>query len=549
MASLDAGIEERVYKLWMANYKSKVNFLQQHLADLLTQKKALHSRVVAEEFHKFKLTSSRVISGDATAAEVRQTLTGLEKALKKEGLFKNVKSGFIHLKKEFLSSSSSKAISKPPSDPQTDKPKRSTTSVIADHKKERRIQTVEKDNDEVKNLNKAVGRLFENLKIQKLSEIARESTGLAITHDRSPTMMTKKPDDSDDFKEIIKKVRGLEMELLRQKASQSSELKRLAEENTGLRHTISELRREQERVKGLQPITKTAKDKQVEKLEEQYNKQKKGMEGKIVELESELEENLNTTLREKAELEQMIVDGVSKLKASITALHRRLCADANLSERTRTTLTLNGATDERKNIDILINKIIQIEESADLLGEKNRELGMILIEKDDEIGKLRNSLIEISEEVSKMHGSLTTLEKSPTASKEDRTSRELDTHETRAVISKLQHVHTSIQQYKRILLEKERSTVSPKNNDDLITLKHQINRLYEDFVEDGDWSTDMEKSTGSLQNDTPKTQRERTNEINQLLQKLSRVEKAFNNLRAGPGSHTSSSSPQDLEQS
>lgn len=44
----------------MANYKSKVNFLQQHLADLLTQKKALHSRVVAEEFHKFKLTSIRV---------------------------------------------------------------------------------------------------------------------------------------------------------------------------------------------------------------------------------------------------------------------------------------------------------------------------------------------------------------------------------------------------------------------------------------------------------------------------------------------------------
>lgn len=88
---------------------------------------------------------------------------------------------------------------------------------------------MEKDNDEVKNLNKAVGRLFENLKIQKLSEIARESTGLAITHDRSHTMMTKKPDDSDDFKEIIKKVRGLEMELLRQKASQSSELKRFVD--------------------------------------------------------------------------------------------------------------------------------------------------------------------------------------------------------------------------------------------------------------------------------------------------------------------------------
>lgn len=60
-------------------------------------------------------------------------------------------------------------------------------------------------------------------------------------------------------------------------------------------------------------------------------------------------------------------------------------------------------------------------------------------------------MIEISEEVSKMHGSLTTLGKSSTASKEDRTSRELDTHETKAVISKLQHVHTSIQQYKRYI--------------------------------------------------------------------------------------------------
>lgn len=37
---------------------------------------------------------------------------------------------------------------------------------------------------------------------------------------------------------------------------------------------------------------------------------------------------------------------------------------------------LNGVVDERKNIDIFINKIIQIEESVDLLEEKNRELGM-----------------------------------------------------------------------------------------------------------------------------------------------------------------------------
>lgn len=53
----------------------------------------------------------------------------------------------------------------------------------------------------------------------------------------------------------------------------------------------------------------------------------------------------------------------------------------------------------------------------------------------------------------------------------------------------------------RILLEKERSIVSLKNNDDLIILKYQINRLYEDFVEDGDGFIDMEKLIELLQND------------------------------------------------
>ena len=73
----------------------------------------------------------------------------------------------------------------------------------------------------------------------------------------------------------------------------------------------------------------------------------------------------------------------------------------------------------------------------------------ILEEKDDEIGKLRNCLLEISSEVSKMHGSLTNLETTSSASKEDSGNGGLDPVETRAVISKLQHVHTSIQQYKR----------------------------------------------------------------------------------------------------
>lgn len=80
-------------------------------------------------------------------------------------------------------------------------------------------------------------------------------------------------------------------------------------------------------------------------------------------------------MREKAELEQMIVDGVSKLKTSIASLHTRLVGEKHQSERTKTTLTLDGVPDEKRNIDILISKIHQIEDSADLLEEKNSKLG------------------------------------------------------------------------------------------------------------------------------------------------------------------------------
>lgn len=68
----------------------------------------------------------------------------------------------------------------------------------------------------------------------------------------------------------------------------------------------------------------------------------------------------------------------------------------------------------------------------------------ILIEKDDEIGKLRNFLIEILEEVSKMYGLLIILEKSFIVFKEDRISRELDIYEIRVVIFKFQYVYISI---------------------------------------------------------------------------------------------------------
>lgn len=74
----------------------------------------------------------------------------------------------------------------------------------------------------------------------------------------------------------------------------------------------------------------------------------------------------------------------------------------------------------------------------------------ILIEKDVEIDKLRKSLLEISEEVTKMHGALAIIDKSPVdvVTKSGVT----DTHGTKAVLTQLQHVHTSIRHYKRLVV-------------------------------------------------------------------------------------------------
>ena len=81
------------------------------------------------------------------------------------------------------------------------------------------------------------------------------------------------------------------------------------------------------------------------------------------------------TLREKEDLEQMIMDGVSKLKISITALHKRVVGE-RLSEKTKTSMTLLSVVgDEKRSIDDLIKKVAQIEIEAQLLEEKNNNLG------------------------------------------------------------------------------------------------------------------------------------------------------------------------------
>ncbi|KAK3100137.1 hypothetical protein FSP39_015229 [Pinctada imbricata] len=539
----------------MANYKAKVTTLQNNLGALLAQKKALNSRVVSQEYENFKEASDKVLKGEAVPSDVRVTLTGLEKALKKEGLFKNVKSGFVHMKKDFLLSSTGRTTSRPP-DP--DVPQRNTTAVLATrsqsgsrrklHSNPSGAEVKTPSGSEVKNLNRAVGKLYDHLRIQKLSEIARESTGLSIAIARPSTPPTKKADqsdNSDEFKDIIRKVKNLERELQRQKASQSSEIVKLKEENRYLRTAMSDMSKENDRLKGLQPITRAAKGKQVEQIEKEYNKQKRGIEGKMREMESELQINLEQTLREKEDLEHMIMDGVSKLKLSISALHKRIVGDKD--EKTKTTLTLYGEDYEKRSIDDLIRKIAQIEIEAELLEEKNGSLGRILTEKDSEISELRDALLQITEEVSKLHGSISHLytpeepnkSEKPSVTFSDplrRVDHGVDKQEMKETLKKIQTVNTTIQQYKRILKDKERNTSSPKGNGDLIPLKSQINKIHDDLMKLVDPAL-LKENSGSDKSDesreaSPMSQRDRADEINHLLKKLNRVERACAEMKS-----------------
>ncbi|XP_071125184.1 CAP-Gly domain-containing linker protein 1-like isoform X2 [Mytilus edulis] len=526
----------------MANYKSKVQQLQLNVAQLLSKKKSLNSKVVSQEFEAFQEAVDKIQNDEGSALEVKQTLVGLEKALKKEGLFKNVKGLFVGMKKEFLSSPSAKPqplLDLDALDDDEKKENRSRAPTAVTHRSEtkppaRYAATVHIE--DVKSVNRAVGKLFVHLKPQKGSE-SKDVTMLSI-QGRSSTVVKMKDFDDSNFSDVIKRLKQFEKELNRQRAAQHTEIMRLSDENQLLRKHMTDLRKDHDRIKGTQPISSRAKGKQVEIMEKKFRSQKKGMEGKISEIESELQVSLEKTLKEKDVLEQMIMDGVTRLKTAIISLHKKLCGGEG-DDREMTTITEKDedSGDESSgspgamSVDELMKNISSIEDEAQTLQDRNDRLQLIIKEKESEIHQLRTAVTDISNEIGKMHGTVTQLDGSAHI-KHGRGSigsisvSGLDTKEKELAIAKLQQVNASIQQYKRLLLEGSKPNL--KQKDEMQPLTLQINKMYNEFKKDVE-GLDSEKSGLSM--DTLLDEPTQRDEVNVMVKKLTKIQKAYKILK------------------
>ncbi|XP_063413725.1 centrosomal protein of 83 kDa-like isoform X1 [Mytilus trossulus] len=532
----------RIRRRTMANYKSKVQQLQLNVAQLLSKKKSLNSKVVSQEFEAFQEAVDKIQNDEGSALEVKQTLVGLEKALKKEGLFKNVKGLFVGMKKEFLSSPSAKPqplLDLDALDDEEKKENRSRAPTAVTHRSEtkppaRYAATVHIE--DVKSVNRAVGKLFVHLKPQKGSE-SKDVTMLSI-QGRSSTVVKMKDFDDSNFSDVIKRLKQFEKELNRQRAAQHTEIMRLSDENQLLRKHMTDLRKDHDRIKGTQPISSRAKDKQVAQMEKKFRSQKKGMEGKISEIESELQVSLEKTLKEKDVLEQMIMDGVTRLKTAIISLHKKLCGGEG-DDREMTTISEKDeeSGDEASgspgtmSVDELMRNISSIEDEAQTLQDRNDRLQSIIKEKESEIHQLRTAVTDISNEIGKMHGTVTQLDGSA-HNKHGRGSigsisvSGLDTKEKELAIAKLQQVNASIQQYKRLLQEGSKPNL--KQKDEMQPLTLQINKMYNEFKKDVE-GLDSEKSGLSM--DTLLEEPTQRDEVNVMVKKLTKIQRAYKILK------------------
>ena len=90
-----------------------------------------------------------------------------------------------------------------------------------------------------------------------------------------------------------------------------------------------------------------------------------------------------STLKEKDVLEQMIMDGVSRLKTAIISLHQKLCIGEKQSREMGTIIEAEEAeegasgsneTPRDISVDELMGNIASIEDEAKLLQERNDSL-------------------------------------------------------------------------------------------------------------------------------------------------------------------------------
>lgn len=510
----------------MTTYKLKLNNLKLKLGSLLAQKKALHSKVVCKEYDKFLEAAGEVLIGRGNPSEIRLTLIDLERALKQEGLYKILKAEFSLIKKSFLASPGRLQSADEDDDTtysEHKRPIRTTTAVISrqsyvkDTESEKSTPTyIPVALSELRNLHKAVGDLYHHLDVHKPD----------VFSSRHLTKAKHKPSsEEEDFHSIHQRIKQFEGELVRQKASQHTEILRLVEENRNFKKEIQDLQKQNERFKSIHPIAHKAMDKTVEKIEQHYMTQKRGIEGKIIEIETELHSSLEKTMKEKEDLEHMMTEGLGKLRTAITILHQRIGA----KEMSHSPESNSKSEIRQLGIENMLRKVTDIGEDVLVLQRRNKELSRMIKELESESRELKTLLKDINIEINKTHEAILSLEQHrkgiiklpPVNSKTSLQDRD-------SAKDKLRDIEEQIQHYQQVLNE---DNSMKRSRDELKPLRSRINKIYDELIQIVD-PADIPGSSyqKNFEMFLVKAGRERSDDVNQLLRKLTRIDNICQHL-------------------
>ncbi|KAL4230642.1 hypothetical protein ACF0H5_011019 [Mactra antiquata] len=394
-----------------ASNKQRLRTLHIQLGTLLNQRKALNSKVTLRHFDQLRES----VESDADPYEIKARLSRLEQSLKHEGLFKNVKSDFVHLKKDILGSLSV---------PENSQHTRQTLPGIG-HARDRTFHVPPKhtgDNDhaaaagasstqkhssalttdDMRVLNTAIGKLYRHL---QLNSKDLENTGIPEFSAKDSSSQKENINlvtlssyihPEETFHDIVLKLRNFEKEFQRQKVQQQRELMRLQEEIKRLNKNSNELKRENERIKGVQPIVTKAKGKQVERIEERYRTEKKGMEEKLIELESGMKKNFAQLLNDKEEVRSHVKTDVENLMSSINNIHHMVLGHY-YDTSSSTSHHRNNDDDEILPTRDLLNMLTSVASGIHALKTKSQDFSR----KADDMSSWRRGLKDLEREITR----------------------------------------------------------------------------------------------------------------------------------------------------
>ncbi|KAK3582910.1 hypothetical protein CHS0354_009715 [Potamilus streckersoni] len=386
----------------MAN-KAELKSLQLKLGSLLNQRQALNSNVTLKFFERFRDAAEK----GTDAYEINESLNRLEQMLKQEGLFKNVKADFGRIKKDIHSV----LYDVEKKTPRTNLPGLTTAKDKTFYVAPKGSSDNEPNNsskvvggvssEDMKSMNHAIGRLYRHLQLNQPKETdnrSSESVPASDTQKEGANILTLthfSGSPEENFHELVIRLKNFEKEFQRQKVQQQRDVMRLQEEIKRLSKNASELKRENERYKGIQPIVTRAKGKQVEKIEERYRTEKRDFENKINEIEEELKKNLESVIQSKDETLNKLRVQVETLTTSVNALHN-MVADEDL-EKKRSSGPHRSHDDMNGNVEELIKTVTTVTGCVQVLKNRNQEMK----KKVDDLTNWRKCLKDLEKEITR----------------------------------------------------------------------------------------------------------------------------------------------------